>query len=74
MEKAVKDWKRWVARSMGVVWQPGFFDHRLRGEESVREKADYILANPVRAGLVKNWQDWPHRWMPDDDVFTSFQR
>ena len=37
-----------------------FFEHRLRKEESFREKADYILANPVRAGLVERAEDWPY--------------
>jgi hypothetical protein len=35
------------------------FDHRLRRDESLDEKARYILANPVRAGLVKREEDWP---------------
>jgi REP-associated tyrosine transposase len=40
-------------------WQRGFFDHVLRSEESYGEKWQYVRENPVRAGLVKNWQDWP---------------
>ena len=52
-------WKRWTARQLGVVWQRDFFEHRLRSDESRRDKADYILANPVRKGLVKQPQDWP---------------
>jgi len=74
MEKLIRDWKRWVARTHDVKWQKRFFDHRLRGEKSVREKADYILVNPVRAGLVDRWQDWPHLWIPDDAIFTGFHR
>jgi hypothetical protein len=30
----------------------------------MREKADYILHNPVRAGLVSRWDEWPWKWMP----------
>jgi hypothetical protein len=40
-------------------WQRGFFDHVLRSEESYGEKWQYVRENLVRAGLVKNWQDWP---------------
>jgi len=40
-------------------WQKGFFDHILRSEESYSEKWSYVRENPVRAGLVKNWHDWP---------------
>jgi putative transposase len=74
LEKVVKEWKRWTARTLGIKWQSRFFDHRLRKEESFSEKADYILANPMRAGLVARWEDWPHLWMPDDDVFTGLHR
>ena len=52
--KVVRDWKHWLARSLGIRWQIDFFDHRLRNDESQDEKASYILANPVRAGLVEN--------------------
>jgi REP element-mobilizing transposase RayT len=40
-------------------WQPGFFDHLLRHDESYAEKWDYVWRNPVRAHLVKNPGDWP---------------
>ena len=36
----------------GPVWQSESFDHVLRSEESIRGTAEYICANPVRAGLV----------------------
>src|SRR5687767_10418101 len=66
MRKIVREWKRWVARSFGIEWQRDFFEHRLRREESHREKMDYILANPVRAGLVGTPEEWPYRWLPED--------
>jgi putative transposase len=53
-------WKEWTAKSLKIDWQRDFFEHRLRQDESFREKADYILANPVRAGLVKHPEDWPY--------------
>jgi len=49
-----------MSRQLAVEWQQDFFEHRLRHDESAREKADYILANPVRAGLVARPEDWPH--------------
>jgi len=42
-------------------WQPGFFDHLLRHNESYAEKWDYVWRNPVRAGLVTKPEDWPHQ-------------
>ena len=44
----------------GKLWQPGFFDHILRSDESYAQKWEYVLQNPVRAGLVKNPEDWPY--------------
>ncbi|PYK90766.1 MAG: hypothetical protein DMF23_08375 [Verrucomicrobia bacterium] len=40
-------------------WQKDFFDHVLRSEDSYEEKWHYVRENPVRAGLVKRWHDWP---------------
>jgi putative transposase len=60
---AVRAWKHWTARHLGAAWQRDFFEHRLRREESLREKAAYILRNPVRAGLVGDARDWPHVWI-----------
>ncbi len=40
-------------------WQKGFFDHILRSEESYDEKWSYVRENPVRAGLVEQWEEWP---------------
>ena len=41
------------------VWQRGFHDHALRRDEDVREIARYIVANPVRAGIVGNVRAYP---------------
>jgi len=42
------------------IWQDGFHDHALRKEEDIQGTARYIVANPLRAGLVKNIGDYPH--------------
>lgn len=36
----------------GRVWQEESFDRLLRSDEKLREKAEYICANPIRAGLA----------------------
>ena len=41
------------------VWQRGFHDHALRREEDVMQVARYIVANPLRAGLVSRIGDYP---------------
>ncbi len=44
----------------GRVWQKGFHDHALRKEEGLTATARYIVANPLRAGLVQRVGDYPH--------------
>lgn len=63
--KVVSAWKRYAAVKLGVAWQDGFFEHRMRAEESIQEKAAYILQNPVRAGLVREPAEWPWALMLD---------
>jgi putative transposase len=58
-------WKQGLSRTHDISWQRNFFDHRLRNDENAQSKSDYILQNPVRAGLVDDWQKWPYYWMPD---------
>lgn len=55
--------KRWLRQEVKAdwQWQPGSFDRLLRSDDSAEEKWQYIRENPVRAGLVGNWQDWPYR-------------
>ena len=45
----------------GRLWQPGFFDHLIRANESYGQKWEYVLQNPVRAGLAKTGRDWPYQ-------------
>ena len=47
-----------IGRS-GRFWDAGFHDHALRKEDDVRDIARYIVANPIRAGLVKRYGDYP---------------
>jgi putative transposase len=48
-------------RSVSWQWQPGSFDRLLRRDESAEEKWQYMRENPVRAGLVERWSDWPYQ-------------
>jgi REP element-mobilizing transposase RayT len=48
------------SKSSDPIWQRGFFDHVLRGDESYGEKWNYVRDNPVRAGLATNAVDWPY--------------
>ncbi|MCC5835810.1 MAG: transposase [Opitutales bacterium] len=62
MKSILKNWKRYLARNLGIQWQEDFFDHRIRSVTELNLKANYIRQNPVRAGLVKAAEDWPYVW------------
>ena len=42
------------------LWQRSFFDHKLRSQESLRQKCRYVWMNPLRRGLVGRPEDY--RW------------
>jgi putative transposase len=51
---------RAVNASIGTsVWQRGFYDGAIRRDEDVLSVARYVVANPLRAGLVKRLGDYP---------------
>lgn len=48
-----------VRATSGGVWAKTFHDHGLRREEDLQAVARYIIANPLRAGLVRRIGDYP---------------
>jgi len=55
----------WGYGIVGTLWHRSFYDHVLRRQEAAQEVVAYILHNPVRAGMVEEWEDWPWCGMPD---------
>ncbi len=57
-----------IHKSTDSVWQKCFFDRGLRSEEDIRSVAEYIIANPIRAGLVADivlYPFWDAYWLRD---------
>ena len=48
----------WKYGVKGKLWQKSFYDHIIRKEEDLNKICEYILANPVRKGLVAGPDDW----------------
>ncbi len=47
-------------------WQPRFYDFNVWSKKKVREKLDYMHANPVTRKLVPHAKDWPlSHWAVD---------
>ncbi len=62
----IRDWKKWTSRHISAalsvpapIWQAEYFDHVLRSAASYDEKWQYVFANPMRAGLVTQPEEWP---------------
>ena len=72
LSRVVGDWKKWNTQKHGVLWQENFFDHRLRREESIEEKAIYIRRNPVVKGLCSSPDQWP--WVLDSHSIQALLR
>jgi REP element-mobilizing transposase RayT len=51
----------------GGVWQRASYDTGVRFERTLQAQAEYVVANPVRAGLVPRWEEYVplvwHAWM-----------
>jgi putative transposase len=50
----------WQHSIHGSLWQKRFWDHFLREEEDLESVVTYIFMNPVRAGLVSDWDHYPY--------------
>jgi len=53
-------------RQQGKCWQSGYHDHAIRKEEDLAAVARYIVANPLRAGIVasiRNYALWDAIWL-----------
>jgi REP element-mobilizing transposase RayT len=62
MSKMIKDLKCYIAKTEGVRWQEGYFDHRLRNPSEYLDKYAYVRRNPVRAGFCATPEDWPYTY------------
>ena len=60
VKSLVRSLKTAVSRGQDIDWQPGFFDHRVRGEVQIGAIIEYVRMNPVRAGLCGQAEDWPY--------------
>ena len=54
-------------RPLGIAhkfWQRDFWDNVIRGELHLEREVRYVLANPVRAGFVREWHEYAHSGSP----------
>lgn len=61
VSEAVRVYRAKVSLALGRgIWQKGFHDRAMRRDEDMVAAARYVVANPVRAGLVDSVAEYPH--------------
>lgn len=73
LSKIMQSLKRYTATAAnkilhrsGPFWQDESYDHIVRDEADLERIVQYVVCNPVKAGLVTNWRDW--KW-----TYTIFE-
>lgn len=52
-----------ILERSGPFWQHESYDHVVRNEGEFERILAYIANNPVKAGLVTDWSDWPYTYV-----------
>lgn len=55
----------WPLGGAGRLWQRSSYDRIIRHNDSPMAAIRYVLNNPVRAGLVTDWRNYPYIGMID---------
>ena len=68
--KVLQDLKKYTARECnkllnrkGSFWQHESYDHVVRDSKALGRIVDYVLNNPVKAGIVNSWEEWGHSYV-----------
>lgn len=67
LDKLMRSFKGYTSRVLNArlqrtgrpFWQAGYHDHAVRRDEDLRNLARYVVANPLRAGLVDDIGCYP---------------
>jgi len=52
-----------ILERTGAFWEHESFDHYIRNQREFNRIVKYVLQNPVKAGLVKTWNEWPWNYV-----------
>ncbi|RYE85370.1 MAG: hypothetical protein EOO65_00535 [Methanosarcinales archaeon] len=55
-----------LGRTNAAFWQAESYDHCVRDAPEMDRIVAYILNNPVKAGLVDDWTQWPYTYLNPD--------
>ena len=73
LHKIMQSLKRHTARQanlklgrQGAFWQEESYDRVVRDAGELQRIIDYVVNNPVKAGLAHDWQEWPWSYCRPD--------
>jgi REP element-mobilizing transposase RayT len=73
LNRIMQSMKRHTARQAnralgrkGKFWQAESYDHVIRDGQELNRIINYVISNPVKAGLVDRWEDWPWTYVRDE--------
>jgi putative transposase len=55
-----------ILKREGSFWDKESYDNLVRDRDDLSVKINYVLQNPVKAGLVKNWEDWKYTYCAEN--------
>lgn len=50
----------------GAFWQDESYDHVVQTQDELDRTINYVLNNPVKAGLVQSWEEWPWTYLKQE--------
>lgn len=72
LDKIVHSWKSYSSKEANTIlglngrfWQPEYYDHLIRSDKEFNNTLEYILKNPITAGL----KDW--RWVGYGNIYAE---
>jgi putative transposase len=52
-----------ILNKKGAFWMKESYDHLIRSEKELRNVVNYVINNPIKAGLTEHWGKWPHTFI-----------
>jgi REP element-mobilizing transposase RayT len=60
-----------ILERAGAFWEHESFDHYIRNQREFNRIVKYVLQNPVKAGLVKTWNEWPWNYVRESLAISN---
>lgn len=73
LSKIMQSIKRFTARESnkimgceGQFWMQESYDRLIRDSKELKNIVNYVINNPVKAGLTNDWKKWPNTYLSEN--------